>query len=156
MLDITIVAIGAIKDKNLSNLAEEYQKRLKPYARLEVVELAPYSFSSGTKEKAREAEGAAIETYLAKRSASNRPAKTFLLAERGRSFGSPDLAQWLSKEEAVILVIGGALGFSGSLYESYPQISLSPLTFPHELARVVLFEQLYRAATIINNKDYHY
>jgi hypothetical protein len=56
----------------------------------------------------------------------------------------------------LILVLGGSLGFSDGLYNNYPSLSLSPLTFPHELARVVIMEQLYRAATILQKKNYHY
>lgn len=156
MLDITILAVGSIKDKNYLALGNEYQKRLKPYARLEIVELASVSFSASNQEKAKGAEGKAIQDYLTKRSASNRPGAVFLLAERGREYSSPELAAWLEKEGSVILVVGGTLGFSADLYERYPQLSLSALTFPHELARVILLEQIYRATTIINGKDYHY
>lgn len=156
MLDLTILTIGALKNKNLRSLAEEYLKRLQPYGRLEIVELAAASFSASNQEKAKTTEGKAIQAYLAKRAASNRPGAVFLLAERGKEYNSLELATWLEKTGPLILVVGGALGFSTALYERYPQLSLSALTFPHELARVMLLEQIYRATTIINHKDYHY
>jgi 23S rRNA (pseudouridine1915-N3)-methyltransferase len=156
MLDITIVAIGKIKDAHYLAAFSEYVKRLKPYARLEVSELPAASFSLNNQAKARDLEGRAITEFLFKNSKKQNSSQVYLLAERGKTFTSPEFASWLDKNQSLILVVGGALGFSPELYQRYPQISLSSLTFPHELARVVLVEQLYRAATIINNKSYHY
>jgi len=152
MLDITLVTIGKIKDKSCSALALEYLKRIKPYARLKIVELEAVSFSEKLQDKAKDYEGEKIITFLNK----NKEAVVYLLAERGESFDSFKLANWLEKKSPLVLVLGGALGFSDTLYEKYPALSLSPLTFPHELARVVLLEQIYRAATILQHKSYHY
>lgn len=151
MLDITLIVVGKIKDKNYQAATAEYIKRLKPYVRLKIVELTAASFSAHSQEQAKEIEGKRIKESL-----SSRAGQVFLLAERGRFFSSPDFAAFMEKNQPLTLVIGGALGFSAELYRSYPQISLSPLTFPHELARVVLLEQLYRAAAILSKKDYHY
>ena len=156
MLDITILAVGSIKDRNYLAAAQEYHKRLQPYAKIERIEIGSVSFSVKNRVKSQEAEGRAIVDYLTKRSLSNRPGNVFLLAERGEMLDSPRFAKWLDKEQPLILVIGGPLGFMPELYQRYKQISLSSLTFPHELAQVMLLEQLYRAVTIINNKDYHY
>jgi len=156
MIDLTILAIGPLKDKNLRTVANNYIKRVKPYVRLRVQELTAASFSVGSQAKAKEQEGKTILNYLDKRASSLKPASVYLLAERGKCYDSPQLARWLEQEQPLILVIGGALGFSPDLYARYSQISLSPLTFPHELARVILLEQIYRAAAIINQKDYHY
>jgi 23S rRNA (pseudouridine1915-N3)-methyltransferase len=155
MLDITLVAVGKIKETFWQDAFNEYVKRLKPYARLKLVELLSEPFIKGTQRKSKEIEGRRILDFLEK----NRRAETaavYLLAERGQTFDSPALAAWLLKKSPLVLILGGALGFSEELYGRYPQISLSSLTFPHELARVVLAEQLYRAATIINGKEYHY
>lgn len=156
MLDITLVAVGKIKEAFWREAFTEYAKRLKPYARLKVIELPAEPFSKGGKEKAKEIEGKRIMDYLEKQSREAGASSVYLLAERGRTFASPTLAGWLEKNSPLILIIGGALGFSDELYGRYPQISLSPLTFPHELARVVLIEQLYRAAAILHGKEYHY
>ncbi|MFZ4631769.1 MAG: 23S rRNA (pseudouridine(1915)-N(3))-methyltransferase RlmH [Patescibacteria group bacterium] len=153
MLDITLVTIGKIKDKSYLGLSSEYQKRLKPYSRLKVIELEAVSFSEKTKEKAKEFEAERIENFLNKQKDN---AAVYLLAERGEIYDSVALANWLNKKSPLILVLGGSLGFSDKLYSSYPGLSLSPLTFPHELARVVMLEQLYRAATILQKKNYHY
>ncbi len=152
MLDITIVTIGRLKEKCWREAADEYLKRLGPYARIETVELEAASFSNSNQEKAKEIEFTRIDKFLSKKKDHN----IYLLAEKGINLDSIEFANWLNREQPVILVIGGALGFSQKLYDSYPQISLSILTFPHELARVVLLEQIYRASTILNNKQYHY
>ena len=152
MLDITLIAIGKIKDKSFLNLSVEYLKRIKPYARLKIIELDPVSFSEKTKDKAKNFEGERIENFLNK---LNDPV-VYLMAERGQALTSPEFAFWLEKKSPLVLVMGGALGFSDYLYNKYPSLSLSGLTFPHELARVILFEQIYRATTILQNKNYHY
>lgn len=85
-----------------------------------------------------------------------------LLDERGRSMGSRDFALFLQGllqggHQNLVFFCGGPFGYDSSLRESADHlISLSPMTFPHELARLLLFEQLYRAMTIINNEPYHY
>ena len=153
MLDITLLAIGKIKDKSYSVLMTEYLKRLKPYVRLKIIELEAVSFSPNMREKAKRLEGERIENFLSKYKEN---ALVYLLAERGDMFNSIELANWLNKKSPLIFVLGGALGFSDSLYENYLSLSLSPLTFPHELARVVFLEQIYRATTILQKKSYHY
>lgn len=151
MLNITLVVIGKIKDKSLSNLAEDYQRRIKPYARLVVEELKAESFLESTKNKAKKNEAERIISYLEKKEG----AEIYLLAEHGALFNSLDFAKKIGNKE-IVLVIAGSLGFDKELENKYPKISLSPLTFPHELARVVLLEQIYRATTILNGKEYHY
>ena len=155
MLDISLLVIGTVKDKAYQSLAAEYDKRLQPYARLKIVELAAASFSSKTQAAAREQESRRLQDFLSRKT-KDRRTEVFLLAERGQTFSSPDFALWLDSHQPLILVIGGALGFSPELYARYPQISLSPLTFPHELARVITLEQIYRAAAILHKKSYHY
>ncbi len=156
MLSITLITIGKIKEPFFQDAFQEYEKRLKPYVRLKVVELTLAPFSKDTKEKAKAIEGKRIKDFLEKHDQESGAAAVYLLAERGRTYDSPAMAAWLEKSSPLILVIGGALGFSRELYERYPQLSLSSLTFPHEMARVILMEQLYRAASILNGKEYHY
>jgi len=153
MWDITILAVGRLKEKYWQTASEEYLKRLKPYARVRVEELAAEPFSKATREKAKKIEAGRIENYLKKRPDS----LIMLLAESGRRLDSFIFAETLKNiNQPLILVIGGALGFKQELFEAYPKISLSKLTFPHELARVILLEQLYRATAILNNRTYHY
>lgn len=151
MLNITLITVGKIKENSLNELALEYLKRIKPYGRLVVEELKAEPFSNSTKDKAKKLEGERIEAAIARKNG----AEVYLLAEHGVLFNSLDFAAKI-KDRELVLVIAGSLGFAKELELKYPKISLSPLTFPHELARVVLLEQIYRAATIINNKEYHY
>lgn len=152
MLNITLITIGKIKDTHLNGVALEYIKRIKPYGRLTMTELKAEPFSTTTKDKAKKLEAERIEAVLERKS----EAEVYLLSEHGALFNSPDFADKLNTTKELVLVIAGSLGFAKELESKYSKISLSPLTFPHELARVVLLEQIYRAATIINNKEYHY
>jgi len=153
MLDIVLVAFGAIKNKNYQAAANEYLKRLSPYARIKVVEISPVSFSRSNHLSAQKQETKKLQEILAKYSQH----QIIILDENGQSLDSLTFAQKLAKiNSPLLLVIGAPLGFSPEIKAAYPSWSLSPLTMPHELARVVLLEQLYRVTTIINNKEYHY
>ncbi len=153
MLDITILAFGRLKEDWWRLAVEEYDKRLRPYVRLKVEELKAESFTRSNKEEAKKIEA----ERLLKRLARQTEATVLLLSEDGKQFDSPAFSSLLEKQNrAIILVIGGSLGFSSEIAAAYPRISLSRLTFTHEMARVILLEQIYRAATIINGKEYHY
>lgn len=152
MLNISLVTIGKIKEAYLNEAADSYLKRIKPYGRLKIEELKAESFSETTKTKAKKLEAARIQAVLERKS----DAHIYLLAEQGELFNSLDFATKINTTKELVLVIAGSLGFDPELEAKYPKLSLSPLTFPHELARVVLLEQIYRAATILNNKEYHY
>ena len=152
MLNITLLVVGKIKEAYLNEAAVSYIKRIKPYGRLNILELKAESFSVSTKEKAKNNEALKIQAILD----SKREAQIYLMSEHGTLFNSLEFAAKLNSQPEIVLVIAGSLGFAKELEAKYPKISLSPLTFPHELARVVLLEQIYRAATIINRKEYHY
>lgn len=156
MLDINLVTIGSLKDKFLQVLATEYIKRLRPFARLKIQELNPTPFSDSNREEVKKRESQDLMSFLDKRFLGDDKNKIFLLAERGRLFNSQEFANFLNKDGSFVFVLGGALGFSSDLYQRYKQISLSPLTFPHDLARIVFLEQIYRASTILGSKTYHY
>ena len=153
MLDLVLLTVGKIKNKNLDLLAKEYQQRISPFARLEIIEVKASSFGHNNQEKTKKEEANRLTEIIAKKSA----AQVFLLAEEGKSYDSRSLALDLAKINGqIILVIAGALGWEKAFKESYQKISLSTLTMPHELARVVVLEQLYRAALILAAKEYHY
>ena len=86
----------------------------------------------------------------------------FLLDDKGREMSSPELAQWLEKHMAqsskrLVFIIGGPYGFSADVYNRVPgRISLSRMTFSHQMVRLIFVEQLYRAFSIINNLPYHH
>lgn len=153
MLDITIIAFGKIKEKTWQTAAQEYLKRLRPYARVKIEELKAESFSLKNKDEVKKIEGRRLLEFLR----SYQTAEIRLLAEAGEEMNSPQLATWLEKpSRPIVLVIGGTLGFDKAISKQFKGLSLSRLTFPHELARVILLEQLYRASSIIQGKDYHY
>ena len=154
MFDITILSIGKIKTKYLAEAEGEYLKRLKPYAKIKMVELAPQSFSSGSMDKAVSHEGEKIEAYLNKKT----NAKVFLLDERGEENTSIEFSRKLFSFDGkeIILVIGGSVGLDKKLLNKYSCLSLSKLTFLHEMTKVILLEQVYRAITINLGKEYHH
>ncbi len=153
MIKITIIVVGKIKEKFWQIAIDEYVKRLKPYTVLNFVEIKAESFSNQNKKQALANENQRLISVLEKYNKQN----VYLLAEACQEFDSLQFAKFIAKQSEIILVIGGALGWAEEIKIKYPQtISLSQLTMPHEMARVVLLEQIYRAVSIINGKEYHY
>lgn len=153
MNKITIVVVGKIKEKFWQTAIEEYAKRLKPYAVLNFVEIKAESFSNQNKKQAQIIENQSLIKVLEKYNNQN----IYLLAESGQEFDSLKFAKFIENKSELVLVIGGALGWAEEIKQKYPQsISLSQLTMPHEMARVVLLEQIYRAVSISKGKEYHY
>lgn len=155
MLDIIIITIGKVKDKNYQGSILEFLKRIKPYAKIKIEELSTGKLVNNDFLKVKNFEQEKIIQALKKYQSNN----IFILTEKGNLFDSFSLAKKLENISGkIIFVIGGTFGFTPDFLENIKaqKISLSPLTFPHELARVILLEQIYRAATIIAEKEYHY
>jgi 23S rRNA (pseudouridine1915-N3)-methyltransferase len=153
MLDITIVAVDRIKNNDLAGAIAEYLVRLKPYASIKTEEVRPEPFGPGTKEKSKKMEGERLLKILGKYPAES----IWLMHEEGQEFTSMALTKKIEAAgDRAVFVLGGALGFSDEILNKYKQFSLSRLTFPHELARLILIEQIYRVATIARGKEYHY
>lgn len=153
MIFIKILVIGKLKEKSWNDLSQEYLKRLKPYAKIEIIELKPEPFNKSNIKEAIKKESQKIKEHLEKEKNST----IFILDERGKSLNSQEFSVNLERVSgSIIFVVNGALGYDREILKNYNLISLSPLTFPHEMARVVLLEQIYRAITIINQKEYHY
>lgn len=139
------VWVGKTKDKNWRALQEEYFSRLSHFVRCEIVEI---------KDSTKEIEGKLILEKV------NQSQFVCVLDVKGRSVTSPDLAKELEKWQnrglkEVTFIIGGAEGIASEVVETaHNSLSLSFLTFTHEMARVVLLEQLYRAFTIIKGFPY--
>jgi 23S rRNA (pseudouridine1915-N3)-methyltransferase len=153
MLDLIIIAVGGMKETYFKLALNEYLKRLKPYARIKIIEVKSEAFNKTSKTESKRVESQRIKDLLDKYSS----AKIYLLDERGEELTSVELAQKLEKlSQPLVLVIGGSLGFSEELLNYYPKLALSKLTFLHEMTRVILLEQIYRAITIIKGKDYHH
>ena len=155
MLNVKIITIGSIKENSYNYLIREYIKRLNPYVKLEIIELKSEGFiRESDKEKTKKAEGQRI----LKATENIGDARVFLLEENGREFNSLKFADFLAKDtRQIIFIIAGALGFSPEVKIKIKEsISLSKFTFPHEMARLILLEQIYRGVAIKKNKKYHY
>ena len=157
MLKIRIIAIGKLKNIDFKNSFNEYLKMISPYANIKVEELnAEPFFDKSDKKRIKQKESFKLRKCLDKFSTN----KIFILDERGKDFDSEGFSRTLFNDEAqeIIFVVGGTLGLSGEILDqgNFFKISLSKLTFPHELVRVILVEQIYRAIAINKNKSYHY
>jgi len=153
MINITIITIGKVKESYIKEGILEYKKRLGPYLGLKEIELKAQSFNPDTKKKTKDLEGSRILKSLEKYSKEN----IFLLDENEEEFSSVGFSKLFVNKSEIVFVIAGSLGWSDKLLSSkYRKISLSKMTFPHEVARLLLFEQIYRSVTIIKGKEYHY
>lgn len=158
-MNITLVTVGKIKEKYFQDAIAEYQKRLSKYCRLEIVEVA----DEKTPDKASETEEAQIRQREAARilKAVRDNAYCIALTIDGKKRDSVNLATHieqlgLSGKSNLVFVIGGSLGLHDSVVQRADEtLSFSELTFPHQLMRVILLEQIYRCFRIINNEPYH-
>lgn len=146
--------VGRPKDAALAAAAQEYERRAEHYWPMKVVEVREESAKSREPAQVREKEG---ERILEKVPAG---ATLVACAEAGKPMTSAAFSTWLQtfRDEArdVAIAIGGAFGLSdGVLKAASIRLSLAPFTLPHELARVVLAEQIYRAGTIARGEPYH-
>lgn len=149
--------IGKTTDSKLVGLIDEYVKRLKHYIALEPVLIPDLKNTKNiTDEQQKEKEG---ELIIAKLSNTD---ILILLDERGKQFSSKEFATFLSKKMVVsgrdlVFVIGGPYGFSPKVYEKADfLLSLSSMTFSHQMIRLLYVEQLYRAMTILKGEPYHH
>jgi 23S rRNA (pseudouridine1915-N3)-methyltransferase len=158
MMHITICAVGALKDPSFLVLARELYKRLSPYARVAVEEVQAEKFlNESDRIKAVRKEGDRIVRLLERKDG----AYIIVMDEAGKEFTSREFAVFLEKQtsggQELVFVIGGALGLDERVRTmARTTIALSKMTFVHEMARVILLEQIYRAGTITQGKTYHY
>ena len=154
-MKISLLMVGKTTDARLVSLIEEYQQRLKHYVPFELVVLPDIkNAKSLTQDQLKAAEGEAI---LAKVGTT----EVVLLDEHGAEYRSVDFASWLQKKMSsgrdLTLVIGGAYGFSPAVYErANGKLSLSQMTFSHQMIRLMAIEQIYRAMTILRGEPYHH
>ncbi|MBY0090673.1 23S rRNA (pseudouridine(1915)-N(3))-methyltransferase RlmH [Priestia aryabhattai] len=158
-MNISIITIGKLKEKYLKQGIEEYLKRLSSYAKVEIIELtdekAPENLSESEMEQVKQKEG---ERILAKISDDTH---VIALAINGKQKSSEELAKEIDSlatygKSKIAFVIGGSLGLSSEVMKrSNAALSFSKMTFPHQLMRLVLVEQIYRAFRIIRNEPYH-
>ncbi|MEZ4386253.1 MAG: 23S rRNA (pseudouridine(1915)-N(3))-methyltransferase RlmH [Candidatus Krumholzibacteriia bacterium] len=141
---IRIIAVGKLKDRRLADLAADYQRRLRPYAQIEMTEL---------RDQNPEREARQLLDHLHRDGGT---ATVVALDERGRDLSSRDLAQVLAAHGSLVFLIGGADGLTDEVRARADLVlGLSRLTFTHEMARVLLLEQIYRGFTILRGLPYH-
>ncbi len=156
-MNIKLIAIGKTDNKNLQSLIEEYSKRLSFYIKFELdIILDIKNVKNLSESQQKEKEG---ELILSKLNATD---QLILLDENGKKFSSIDFSSELQKKmnsgvKTLVFVIGGPYGFSESVYKNANgKISLSLMTFSHQMVRLFFIEQLYRGFTILNNEPYHH
>ncbi|GLI82970.1 ribosomal RNA large subunit methyltransferase H [Rossellomorea marisflavi] len=158
-MNITIITVGKLKEKYLKQGIAEYTKRLGSYAKIDIVELAdekaPEVLSDSEMQQVKNKEG---ERILSKISPDHH---VIALAIQGKMKSSEELADTLDKlatygKSKVAFIIGGSLGLSDDvLKRADEKLSFSKMTFPHQLMRLVLVEQVYRAFRINRGEPYH-
>ena len=155
-MKVSIICVGGVKEA-LASVIGDYEARASRYWRLRVEEV-----ESGQK-RGKQAEPEAVKNAEAKRLVPKLPERgeVVALTRTGKAIGSRELARFLQERALrsvpeVAFVIGGAYGLGAPVLDrAATKLSLSPLTLPHEIARLLLVEQLYRAGTISKNEPYH-
>jgi 23S rRNA (pseudouridine1915-N3)-methyltransferase len=158
-MQIQIVTVGKVKEKYLAMGIDEYQKRLGPYAKLEIREVkdekAPENASLAEQEQIVNKEAVRLEPLI------KQGTYLIVLDINGRQLSSPDFAVHLdhlatSGNSHITFLIGGSLGLASRLRDKADlRLSFSSMTFPHQLFRLMLLEQIYRAFKILRGEPYH-
>lgn len=158
-MKITICCVGKIKEKFYSQAIEEYSKRLSKYCKLEIKEAAdektPDSASDTVNRMIKEKEGDSLLSFIKDDS------YVIALAIDGKMLDSVELSEkidnlMLSGKSDIVFVIGGSLGLDKRVLDRADyKLSFSKMTFPHQLMRVILLEQIYRSFRIMKNEPYH-
>ena len=158
-MKITLITVGMIKEKYLKDAIAEYSKRLSRYCKLEIVEVAdektPDNASATVEDAIRDKEGERILKYI------KEDAYVITLEIAGKMLTSEEMAEKIEKlgvqgTSHIIFIIGGSIGLGREILKrSDYALSFSKMTFPHQLMRVILLEQIYRSYRIINHEPYH-
>jgi 23S rRNA (pseudouridine1915-N3)-methyltransferase len=158
-MNINIITVGKVKEKYLRDGIEEYKKRLTRYCNMEIIEVpdekTPDNASQKEEEQIKAKEGIAILKHVKENSF------VIALAINGKNLSSEEFADQISNlgingNSNVTFIIGGSLGLSQEvLNRSNYKLSFSKMTFPHQLMRMILVEQIYRGFRIMNGEPYH-
>ncbi len=156
MMKIKIVSVGSIKEKFLKDAISEYLKRLTRFAKIEIIEVDETKIQNKSEEQVKKEEG----ERLLKRIGQDE--FVFLLDLKGELISSEVLAQKINDLinkgiSPLTFVIGGTLGLSEEVRKrTNIKLSISKMTFTHQMCRMIILEQIYRAFKIINNEEYHH
>jgi len=153
-MEIKLVVVGKTKNKELISLVGNYIKRINFFNKFQIIEVNSVKTRKNNSDEIKKIE---CENILKKIKKND---LLFLLDEKGKNYNSREFADFLKvrfqESKTIVFVIGGAFGFSKDLYtKSKGLISLSKMTFSHQIIRLFFTEQLYRAFTILNNHPYH-
>ena len=156
-MEIQLICIGKTDDPDLQKLISNYENRLKHYIKFTLLVIPDIKDAKNlSKEQQKTKEGELIENQIRISDV------VVLLDENGKEFSSVGFSEYLNKKmssgcKRLIFVIGGPYGFSKTLHQKYKaKISLSQMTFSHQMIRLFFVEQLYRANTILKNEPYHH
>ena len=156
MMKIKIVSVGSIKEKFLKDAISEYLKRLTRFAKIDIIEVDETKIQNKSEEQVKKEEG----ERLLKRIGQDE--FVFLLDLKGELISSEVLAQKINDLinkgiSPLTFVIGGTLGLSEEVRKrANIKLSISKMTFTHQMCRMIILEQIYRAFKIINNEEYHH
>jgi 23S rRNA (pseudouridine1915-N3)-methyltransferase len=158
-MKIRVICVGKIKENFYTDAVDEYSKRLSRYCKLEIVELT----DEKTPDNASDTLNAQIKEKEGKRILGSLSDSDYVcaLAIEGKMLDSVELSQFIDRlgvegKSSIAFVIGGSLGLSDEvLSRADMKLSFSKMTFPHQLMRVILLEQVYRAYRIMKNEPYH-
>lgn len=158
-MNISIISVGKIKEKYLRDGIDEYKKRLSRYCNIELIEVmdekAPESLSGKEEEQIKIKEGQSILKHI------KEGTYVIALAINGKLLSSEELSDMLSNlgltgKSSIAFVIGGSLGLSKEVLDRADyKLSFSKMTFPHQLMRMILLEQVYRGFKIMKGEPYH-
>ncbi|MCR4584681.1 MAG: 23S rRNA (pseudouridine(1915)-N(3))-methyltransferase RlmH [Lachnospiraceae bacterium] len=158
MLNVDILCVGKIKERYLTDAIDEYRKRLGSYLNLNMIEVKDEKTPDKASEKEEElilaAEGERLSKYIDER------AYVIAMAVEGKQYDSPAFSRLIEdiqmEHSKIQFVIGGSLGIEDPIKKRADElISFSKMTFPHQLMRVILLEQIYRAEKIMKREPYH-
>jgi len=158
MLNINVICIGKLKESFLRDASAEYQKRLSAFCRLEITELSPFKLTENPSQAQIEAALVQEGSLITAKIPAN--AKVYALCIEGKQFSSEELSAKIVTEtnhgvSNIAFIIGGSHGLSDDVKNRADLLSMSKMTFPHQLARIMLLEQLYRAFMISSGGKYH-
>lgn len=154
MRKITLVCVGNLKEKYLKDAFCEYEKRISKYFDFRVLELPETKITKPTPAEIERVIKTESERILEKIKGKT----AIILAVEGTEMSSPEFAKLVEEQSnlgEIYFVIGGSYGLDARVKAAGKTMSFGRLTYPHQLMRVILAEQIYRAATIINNIEYH-
>lgn len=156
-MNIYCVSIGKTKEAEYIKFIQQYEKKTQHYSSFSYIEYPSLKNANKlSQDKLKEEEGKFFLSKIPEK------AIIILLDEKGKSFSSPEFAQYLNKKtlaggQDIYFVIGGAFGFSTEMYNrGNDKIALSKMTFTHQMVRVIFLEQLYRAFSILKGEKYHH